>query len=298
MTNEREDSTLSWSLVTSTDKSLEDYRYFWGDEYGWTALLPIAWKSLEVPGMEIRPILGESKGFSEIHRAASYWSVPIHLLGLGMGWTDIGKGLRVWREGGYRSGCHPILDFLLRSYGKDIRALEVYFGVSHRYEIYEALRDMSSFELDGKLPQVDTRQYLDWEREYMSEASDLGSTPCSMLLDGGDALHLESHVSDSFRPSQSALKEPTIRQIGTTMTFVATYPTYAGWGFHLARQLEFEQYEEDGFRLDLEIDVQLEGFGSLGRFMHHNESGRYFLFSDIHGAPSLQWDTHRWGNPI
>ncbi len=290
---------LSWKLKTGTDQSTNRYRDYWGDEYGWTALLPIAWKSFEIPGFSIHPTLTKSHGMNNTYKAASYWTMPIHLLGLGMGWTDIGYGLGVWREQHYRLEQHPILDFVWRSYGEDIRALEVYFGATTRGEIFEALRSMSSADRDGKPFRNLEAPYGDWESEYQRFDSSDKPSITEMLLssDGYDPLHIEPHVAGSFRPHDPTQGRATVRQLGDGLSFKVTYDNYAGWAYNLAHQEELRQFSEDGFREDLEIQVELRDFGYLGRFMHHNESGRYFYYSDSHGAPSLQWDAHRWGNP-
>jgi len=289
---------LAWKLKTGTDQSLNRYRDYWGDEYGWTALVPIAWKSFELPGFSIQPTLSKASGEKSTYKAASYWTMPIHLLGLGMGWTDIGHGLRVWREGRYQLDHHPILDFLWRSYGEDIRALEVYFGATERWDIYSTLRAMKS-EDKGEEPFRNERPpYLQWANEYERLASSREPSLTAKLFSGGtDPLHIEHHVVESFQPQSSNPGRATVRELGDGIRFKVTYDTYAGWAHRLSHQAEFRQFSEDGFREDLEIQVELERFGYLGRFMHHNESGRYFYYSDSQGATSLQWDAHRWGNP-
>jgi hypothetical protein len=299
MTDDKWAPPLAWKLKTGTDQSLDEYRYYWGDEYGWTALVPIAWKSFELPGFSIRPALTKTSGKKSVYKAASYWTMPIHLLGLGMGWTDIGHGLRVWREGRYQLDHHPILDFLWRSYGEDIRALEVYFGAISRWDIYSALRSMSSVDNLREPSNSEESFYRDWKDEYERFDSSEKPSLSRMLFWGGtDPLHIETHVADSFRPGDPLPGRAIVKEFGDGNRFKVTYDCYGGWAHRLADQQEFQQFSEDGFREDLEIQVELRDFGYLGRFMHHNESGRYFYYSDSHGAPSLQWDAHRWGNPV
>jgi len=289
---------LAWKLKTRTNQSLDRYRYYWGDEYGWTALLPMAWKSFELPGFSIHPYLTKAGGEKNAYKACSYWTMPIHLLGLGMGWTDIGHGLRVWRESRYQLDHHPILDFIWRSYGEDIRALEVYFGATNRWEIYSALRSMSSVDNLREPSSSEESVYREWKQEYERfDSSDKPRLTTMLHWGGTDPLHLETHVADSIRAADPLPGRATIKEFGGGIRFKVTYDCYAGWAHRLADQEEFRQFSEDGFREDLEIQVELRDFGYLGRFMHHNESGRYFYYSDSHGAPSLQWDAHRWGNP-
>ena len=292
---------LSWKLETrADDESSDRYRDYWGDEYGWTALVPIAWKSFELPGFSIRPTLTRASGEKNIYKAASYWTMPIHLLGLGMGWTDIGYGLRVWREYGYLLDHHPILDFLWRSYGEEIRALEVYFGATNRWDIFDALRSMSSSDSVQQPFKDDGPDYQRWAQEYERFDSYEKPSLTAMLFSSGgyDPLHIERHVASSFRPESPSSARASVRDLGDGLRFKVTYESYPGWAHRLANQEEIRKFSEDGFREDLEIQVELDRFGYLGGFMHHNESGRYFYYSDSQGAPSLQWDSHRWGNPV
>lgn len=298
MSEEKWAPALAWKLKTGTDQSLNRYRDYWGDEYGWTVLLPIAWKSFELPGFSIHPNVTKPTGEKNLYKAASYWTMPIHLLGLGMGWTNIGHGLKMWREGGYRLGHHPILDFIWRCYGEDIRALEVYFGAINRWDIYSTLRSMSSSDNHLEPLSEAGSYYQDLAQEYERfDSSEKPSLTAMLFWGGTDPLHIERHVASSFRPDGSTPSRAAVRELGDGTQFRVIVQSYAGWAYSLAHQEELLRFSEDGFREDLEIQVELEDFGYLGRFMHHNESGRWFLYSDAQGAPSLQWDAHRWGNP-
>jgi hypothetical protein len=297
MTARDSHNKLSWRVDTESTRSMQDHRDFWGDEYNWTALLPIAWKSFEAPDFSIRPDIAEEDLELRVYQAASYWATAIHLLGLGMGWTQIGHGLRTWRENRYTTESHPILDFIWRSYGKDIKALEVYFGVSERYLISEALSKMSDAPSSSFISSGDRSEYVEWERRYTSESNTYSSMPQSLLA-GGDALHLESHVVDSFTPHEiESYFRPHVRNSTSPYVFDLEFGKYGGWGLLLSQVDELEQFSEDGFREDLEVNVHIRSLGLIGRFMHHNTSGRWFLYSDDFGAPSLQWSSHMWGNP-
>jgi hypothetical protein len=290
---------LNWQLRTNTHLSLKEYTEFWGDEYGWTSLLPVVWAGFEKPGFVVQPEFANVEGPEKTYLAASYWSAAIHLLGLGLGWTNIGEGLRFWREETeYQEGRHPILDFLKRNYASDLRALETWFGVEPRTLIYDALRQMSDMELPDLEPSENASTYNQWEIEYVeNDPRNPSSIASQLLLDGLDALHLEPHIAGSFTGKDFSPRKPFLQSKANQLDYTVTFSSYAGWGLQLAQQEELEQFTEDGFRIDSEITLQIEKFGSLGRFLHHNESGRWFLFSDLYGAPSLQWDAHRWGNP-
>ncbi len=297
MTSRDSHNKLSWRLETQSSLSLVDHKNFWGDEYNWTALLPIAWKSFEARDFSIKPDKSGRSSELRNYQAASYWATAIHLLGLGMGWTQIGHGLRTWRENNYITESHPILDFIWRSYGEDIRALEVYFGVSERYLIFGALSRMSDSPMVSTDPVRPMQDYSGWEREYTSE-SNTESPLAQALLSGGDALHLESHVVDSFTPNDMGYYfRPQVRNFKSPYVFDLEFGNYGGWGLLLSQVDELKKFSEDGFREDLEVNVYIRSLGFIGRFMHHNNSGRWFLYSDDFGAPSLQWSSHMWGNP-
>ena len=114
---------LVFSLQTrGADSSNEfpdmDYMGFWGDQYEWTALLPVAWKMIPTNNRLIHP--------SGDHQAACcWWNTALHLLGLGMGWTNIATGLQNWRRLDYPTN-HPILQLVFDSYGESIEALEAF----------------------------------------------------------------------------------------------------------------------------------------------------------------------------
>jgi hypothetical protein len=141
------------------------------------------------------------------------------------------------------------------------------------------------------------QDYSGWEREYTSELN-IESTLAKALLGGGDALHLESHVVDSFTPhNMSYYFRPEVRNFKSPYVYDLEFSKYGGWGLLLSQVDELKKFSEDGFREDLEVNVYIRSLGFIGRFMHHNTSGRWFLYSDDFGAPSLQWNAHMWGNP-
>jgi hypothetical protein len=188
-----------------------NHRFFWGDEFNWTSLLSVAWKNIENPGLAIRPIVSKKKSSNsspQIYSSASYWSTAIHLLGLGMGWTNIGEGLRIWREADFRKDHHPILDFIWRSYGEDIYSLELYFATQQRWQIFNSLSEMGnrvSSETSQPGPNWRSLDY-DWQNVgYLESLKSKSRNLAEQLLEGGiDPLHLERHIVESFIPK----KEP------------------------------------------------------------------------------------------
>jgi hypothetical protein len=286
---------LNWNLRTHADLSLDQYRDFWGDEYGWTAILPLAWTSYSAPGFSVKPVIEESEDMSEVYSAASYWSAAIHLLGLGMGWTDIGEGLRHWRQNDYPHEYHPILDFIKRNYGEDIRALEVWFGVGQRYLLQETLTELARKPMEPMEQPEDIARYEEWDREY-SAIPYSEKNLAAMLLGGGDALHLEQHVVDSIRGENYLGEQPWINRRNGDKADNVTFYKYGGWAFQLAEMLELRPTEGDIHVMDQAIKVEIEKIGYLGEFVLHPDSNRWFVFSHTYGVPSLQWEAHKWGN--
>ncbi len=287
---------LNWQLRTQTDQSLDEYRNFWGDEFGWTALLPLAWTGYSAPGFSVKPVFSESKDMADIYSAASYWGAAIHLLGLGMGWTDIGEGLRKWRDKDYPDQYHPILDFIKRNYGQDIRALEVWFGVGQRYRLQETLSELAHKPMELMEEPADFSRYTQWGIDYV-DVPEHKKTLASRLLDGGDALHLEDHVVESIQSRDGRGAEPWMKKRNKDSSKAVTFYKYGGWAFDLAEISELRPNDGDVHRMDQSVHVDIENLGSLGDFVLHPDSNRWFVFSHAYGVPSLQWEAHKWGNP-
>lgn len=102
----------------------------WGAQYEWAKLVAPAWKSV---GNDFYRISYSPKTCP----GQAWWFAALHLLGFGLGWTDIAKGLEIWREEGYPVD-NPILKTVHNMYGTSIEALAIWLrsgGVS----VYEAL---------------------------------------------------------------------------------------------------------------------------------------------------------------
>jgi hypothetical protein len=139
----------------------------------------------------------------------------------------------------------------------------------------------------------------DWRNVgYMKSLNAKSRRLAERLLEGGtDPLHLEPHVTESFRQRDLENTSQRVTQLGESK-FLVKYSRYAGWAHSLAREIDLKSMFRNGFNWETEVRVELENFGPLGRFCYSNESGRWFLYSDKYGAPSLQIDAHRWGNPL
>lgn len=270
-----------------------EYIEFWGDEFNWTALLPFAWKNIATKNIAIRPARS-----GDLHAQAAYWTAAVHLLGLGLGWTNIGEGLRTWRRYSYRMDQHPILDYILRHYGENIFALERYFGAKPRYEIFGTLSQMSdrSIKLSPEVDNIEGLYSMEMQEGYFESLSGSEKTLALALLNGGtDPLHLEPHVSGSFALRKSDTGYSEVRKLSST-EFSIEFKHYAGWAQEMNRRIEIEPAKGSGFSEDQKVHVFISGIGLLGTFIYHSGTGRWFMYSEDFGAPSLQWDTHSWGN--
>jgi hypothetical protein len=101
----------------------EDSRWtkFFGDEYNWTSMVPILWQSVDSPAARIAPPKLPVSDFTK--GLCAWWNGALHLLAFGMGWRHMAKGLREWREGGYRRD-NAVLRLVFDTYGNSIEALE------------------------------------------------------------------------------------------------------------------------------------------------------------------------------
>lgn len=285
---------LEWKFETSSREDLDRYRHFWGDEYRWTALLPIAWKSIEIKDFAIKPGERTRDDGDWDSRPFALWSMAIHLLVLGMGWNDVGKGLRTWRENGYRDETHPILDFLFRTFGTNIGALEIYYANGNGFMTADAAKRMTVPLYTNRGESLSYEPDSDWSFEPNSELLDRDFY--EPLVQGSDSLHLDMHVAHSILGEQIDLDRPWIRRVGEEAEFKFAVNQYAGWALQLARADELEIIGEDGTLLDVEVRVTIQDIGDIGTFYLNKSTGRWFMFSESFGVPSLQWDSHLWGH--
>lgn len=294
-----EDKNLDWVLRTQEiDGGDQRYREQWGDEWLWTSMLPLAWSSIDLSNFTLRPRKGQFLGGDSHSHAIAAWSMAIHLLGLGMGWNNIGAGLRNWARYDFREGYHPILDFLKRSFGDEIKALEVYFGVSPRVQLSETLdairlgvpESFDGWVFDESLMYDYQDASIDWIMSRDQREPSLGS----LLLGGGDALHLEDHCVASFRdPLRDMMgMERRIRH-GDFVQIWTSF--YGGWAHRLAatsRDLKDADFLGEGH---VTVQVEIDKIGVIGNFIWSQESSRWFRYSEGYGVPSLQYESHLWG---
>jgi hypothetical protein len=95
-------------------------------------------KMIDYPWVEFPQVNMEPQSYRETSQnaAIAIWSASIHLLGLGMGWSDIEKGLTEWETVDFATGYHPVLDTVRKLCGDDLASLAFHVNLN-RDEYFE-----------------------------------------------------------------------------------------------------------------------------------------------------------------
>lgn len=283
----------------------QEFEMFWGAQYEWSSMLPIAWKlcSFEEGRVKAPSLKAENLG--------SWWSTPLHLLGLGLGWTDIGKGLYEWGRQGYPAD-HPILIFIHNTWGPSIEALEHFMRQRPGNPIESALLDLrnSKFEASRVFKPADSYDVQE-DRSLLREKinsnrlrgkrSELAHR---LLSEDFDPFHLTSHFPNSVWPNEDEATPffmtddfveegvETEELDSGSKTFKVSLPRYAG--FHVALNAIAAGYTgETVYDGGERMQVTLDRFGFLGEFVRHEKTNRWFLNSNEIERGAY---VHMWGN--
>ena len=291
---------LDWVFRTIKDQIQESKEGFWGDYSPWTSMLPLAWATIDMRDFTIRPRSAQVSSTGIQSHAIATWDAVVHLLGLGLGWTDLRAGLEQWRFENYSVGLHPILDSVKRLVGDDIEALEIYFGVEPR-SIIQAVREIESVVSGGPAiePYMDftPRDYEErkeiWLRRVAGAKGNLGHA----LLNGGDALHLDGHTHATLLERGIDLASTQVRQDFGTHSII-TMTKYHGWGHRLAVQTDSLLASPFGNVSNKSVEIKIQQLGSLGTFVLDSNTSRWFRYSSDYGTADFigQQRVHRWGN--
>ena len=282
---------MSFSVQTLGSKYAEQYPGmsmwdFWGDQYEWTALLPVAWK-LYSTDSRLRP-----PPATDHQKACCWWTVPLHLLGLGLGWTNISLGLRKWREQGYPTN-HPVLRFIWESYGPSIEGLEVFLAtrdwINESYIESMKIHGFAHFEPAKNLPASEYRDLeLRDDRTYLENAKRVHNfgprwaLVSNLLLGGQDACHISRHFPDSADFDNTTvhddqeLDELQVLFMSEDRIGVQA-PAYKGFCYRLieAMGMHSEKYETSPT-----VSLYIKTLGHIGDFQHSQVTGRFFLIGD------------------
>jgi hypothetical protein len=143
---------IGWTVRYGRDSHFDGLTWdeMFGDEYNWTSAVPHALGALGNPAarLNLQSISGDKGIFVE----ASWWSVPIHLMAYGLGWTHLGIGLRRWRLSGYPVH-NDILRFIHNTYGSSIEALELWLNSGNAAPFADALAadDKATFDTENSM---------------------------------------------------------------------------------------------------------------------------------------------------
>jgi hypothetical protein len=295
------DLELNWKVrLSNSETNQVHYQNAWNDDYLWNSMLPLAWSCIDISGISIRPSNQRSLGGDSHASAIAQWAMAIHLLGLGMGWTNIGKGLQTWAARSYGEGFHPILDFLAKNFGSEIEALEIYFGVSPRYQIREVLE---LFRTHGRgvahstsIESADSKEYEIRARQILEDINSPTRSLGQLLLNGGDALHLDSHCAKSFLGNENGGSFIGLDHRVENEQLVNVWtPWYGGWAHRLAVTSDYLKTDTllgPGSKF---VSVEIQDIGSLGAFVWNPKTSRWFRYTK-HYRGFQQVEAHEWGN--
>jgi hypothetical protein len=286
------DWVLKNSMESLQKTDFEEYRKFWGDEFRWTSFLPFAWKMLDYPWLEF-PEADQHENLDHSTKgdlAIGIWSTTLHLLGPGMGWINIRKGLEEWGKVHYRNGFHPILDFVKKMCGDSIEHLSMH--VANWNDYY--LDSLSELNLTGSY--LKERPPSRDERE-----PDTRTWPwlAQKLIDGGtDPLHLSHHFTSSVIGDDEFFRDFKLERLSEER-FILKLPRYAQWALQL-KNCGAQSFDEGGQVNDAYVDVRITNLGSIGTFATFagpavgNET--WFRYSEEYDeSPESQIASHAWG---
>jgi hypothetical protein len=274
------------------------YQDFWGDEYLWTAPLTLSWKLVST-GARLRPPVN-------VHdMAVGWWSTPIHLLALGMGWTNLALGLQSWRQMGYPDS-NPALRFIKESYGPSIEALEVFLVTRDEFnqELIETLRihGHKDLEIDDhspaefyEIPISSGERYL----EHCQRIHNFGprwEMAKNLLIGGWDSCHLTTHILNSLAyddttfHNRDELDEAKVLFITEDRIGIEA-PAYKGLPYRL---IQAARIHRETHRKKPIVSLSIKTLGHIGDFVQSEQTGRFYLAAE--GNPGLNHDLHLIGN--
>ena len=288
-------STMNQRTHPDFDEFMSGYQNIWGDEPRWTSMLTYGWSTCRQPCLApVVQIDTDAEGTVQItDQNIGLFTLLLHLLGLGMGWTDIASGLRSWRASHYRPNQHVILDYAIATAGAEgLTALEAFCGQHLYSQMGDALGLLRAFPNNS--------QPFGFSNEIERASRELAEqlTSSEDMNIEYDSLHLTSHVADSIKGIFGDFKIPRyqVTELRPDRHYRLHIDAYGGWAFALAQAMEGRPHEGGLPPDDAEVDVFVNPIGYIGSFMKGHESDRWFLTTsdrDLHS----QLESHRWGNP-
>ena len=294
----RNESPPSWSIEFGLSErdypTFDDYMRTWGDEPRWTSMLLYGWKTCTKPALAPTLAIQVSQdGTVEgTDQNIGLFSMSLHLLALGMGWTDVAAGLRHWRSDGYQQSHHVILDYLMSALGPDaLIALEILCGVVPDSELHHGLDYLANYPAGPALAEADPQMISRYEELARARHRE------GILVLPWDNLHLTGHVGKSIAGGGGGIQPPrfALEVVQPRHLYKLNVETYAAWAFALAAaERDLHVTGEPMVADDIEIDVHVAPIGHLGTFLKAHDTNRWFLTTrDV--PLSAQFTAHRWG---
>lgn len=265
------------------------FEMMWGGQYEWNCLLPVAWRNYSSSEIQI------SRTNSGSDYSLSWYTTPLHLLGLGLGWTDIGLGLFEMYRTGARPSDHPVLEFVVRNWGLDLQDLLVWLATSPiASEIADPLGDLRKKSAGSDEPWLST-SWFTWDRKDLEKllenwgGGERREKERSSFSGGTDPMHLTSHFAKSVIGEDFVLPGE-VNALGgqslpadyysvSTKRGAVWLPQYAGF----SNELHYRSIGKTGlpvFDPTAVIAVNISGFGHLGNFTRSRRTGRWYVIPD------------------
>jgi hypothetical protein len=284
-----------------------EFERFWGEQYEWTSMLPTAWKLIDSGDVRI-------KAPSAAECEPSWWNTPLHLLGLGLGWTDIAKGIDAWERTGFRTEGQPLLNFVYNTWGPSIAALGLWLRIYGQgvVEPLVALRDRNFVSrplgnIRAKEVQMMQDEVIELMRNYGHDGKRLALAEKIIEFDGGyDNFHLSLHFEGSIWPNEEGdLRSREVEDfLDDDVECYELYPEEYWFEAHLERYAGFHVQlnaiaagftGESVFNGKETVRVFIKNFGYLGNFTRHPETQRWYL-NNLEDSEYSAADVHMWGN--
>lgn len=287
-----------------------EFEDFWGEQYEWTSMLPTAWKLIESGDLRIKAPANTDQC------EPSWWNTPLHLLGLGLGWTDIAKGIEAWERSGFKTEGQPLLNFVYNTWGASISALGLWLRISpSASEITNALVDLRNSQYVARpLANIRAKEVQLFCEEVTEQMHNFGHAGKRLELaerligfEGGwDNFHLSSHFARSIWPNESSEARGRGNDyfLDDDIESYELYPEEFWFEAHLERYAGFHVQlnaiaagftGESVFTGKETVRVFIKNFGYLGNFQRHPETHRWYL-NNLEDPDLSAADVHMWGN--
>jgi hypothetical protein len=303
-----------WRVEAQVDKKEHplsgraEFESFWGEEYEWTSMLPTAWKLIDSADLRIKaPELIDPC-------QPSWWNTPLHLMGLGLGWTDIGKGIEAWERTGFRTEGQPLLNFVYNTWGQTITALGLWLQI-YGGEVRKPLVDLrdgnfvsrSSSNVRAKEVEMMRDEVIESMESFGHVGKRLALAEKLIQFEAGqDMFHLGRHFECSVWPMEpeDLISREIEDFLDDDVECYEIYPEEYWLEAHLERYA--------GFHIQLNaiaagltggpvfngkesVRVFIKNFGYLGNFTRHPETKRWYLINLSDHELSAA-EVHMWGN--